>query len=99
MRQRYVDPGKYTEKMREALSVILDDCDPERPSSRRAAKQLYEELRKLMPLAGAGAVIAEAVWVGRNEYPFSEQRARRLLDHLILAALSVPMKEHRLGRA
>lgn len=96
MRQRQIEPEQYTDKMRKALDVILDDCDPARSSSRRAAKQLYKELRKQMPLAGAGTVLSEAIWVGRNEYPSEDQRTRELRDHFIRAAVAAPMAVDRM---
>lgn len=99
MRQRQIEPEQYTDKMRKALDVILDDCAPARSSSRRAAKHLYNELRKQMPMAGAGAVLAEAIWVGRNEYPSEKQKTRELRDHLIRVAVSVPMKVDRMKSA
>ena len=91
MRQRQIEPEQYTDKMRKALDVILDDCDPSRSSSRRAAKHFYKELRKQMPMAGAGAVLAESIWVGRNEYPSEDQRTRELRDHLVRSAVSAQM--------
>lgn len=97
MRQRQIEPEQYTDKMRKALDVILDDCDPSRSSSRRAAKHFYKELRKQMPIAGAGAVLAEAIWVGRNEYPSEDQRTRELRDHLVRSAVSAQMTLDRKG--
>lgn len=96
MRQRQIEPEQYTDKMRKALDVILDDCDPAKSSSRKAAKHLYKELRKQMPMARAGAVLAEAIWVGRNAYPSEDQRTRELRDHLIRSAVSLPMKADRM---
>lgn len=98
MRHRQIEPDQYTDKIREALKVILGDCDPAKSSSRKAAKQLYEELRKLMPLAGSGTVAAEAIWVGRNEYPVDDRRTRELRDHFIRAAVSEPFKLDRMKK-
>ncbi|SFD81486.1 hypothetical protein SAMN04488049_13512 [Tritonibacter multivorans] len=95
MRQRQIEPEKYTETMRKALDVILDDCDPAKSSSKKAAKHLYKELRKQMPMAGAGAVLAEAIWTGRNAYPSDDQRTRELRDHLIRSAVRLPMAADR----
>lgn len=95
MRQRQIEPEQYTDKMRKALDVIFEDCNPAKSSSRKAAKYFYKELRKQMPMAGAGAVLAEAIWVGRNAYPSEDQRTRELRDHLIGSAVSVPMADDR----
>ena len=96
MRQRQIEPDQYTDKMRKALDVILDDCAPSKSSSRKAAKHFFQEIRKQMPMAGAGAVLAEAIWVGRNEYPAEDQMQRELRDHLVRSAVSVPMAVDRM---
>ncbi len=98
MRQRQIEPDQYTNKLREALKVILDDCDPAKSSSRKAAKQLFEELRKLMPLARSATVAAEAIWVGRIEYSSVDQEVGHLRDRLIRNAVSVPMSWDRKGK-
>lgn len=96
--QRQLEPEHYTDKMRKALDVILDDCDPETPSSRKAANQLYAELKNLMPLATAKAIGKEAVWMGRNVYGFTDQKTGSLRDRVIRSAVSVPMSRDRHGK-
>lgn len=91
MKGRQVEPDQYTDKMREALNVILKDCDPAKSSSRKAGYQVYKELRKLMPIARPRDVASEAIWVGRNEYPSEDRRIARLRDDLIRSAVSVPL--------
>jgi hypothetical protein len=98
MKGRQVEPGQYTNKMRAALHVILEDSDPAKSSSRRAARQVYAELRKLMPLARPKAVASEAIWAGRNEFYFEDRRLARFRDHLIRSAVSVPLTWDRLGK-
>ncbi|ATG42380.1 hypothetical protein J4729_20845 [Leisingera sp. HS039] len=98
MKGRQVEPDQYTDKMREALNVILKDCDPAKSSSRKAGCQLYKELRKLMPIARPQDVASEAIWLGRNEYHSEDQRIAHLRDDLIRSAVSVPLTWDRQGR-
>jgi hypothetical protein len=98
MKGRQVEPGQYTDKMREALDIILKDCDPAKSSSRKAGCQVYKELRKLMPIARPKDVASEAIWVGRNECHSENQRIARLRDDLIRSAVSMPLTWDRQGR-
>lgn len=91
MKGRQVEPDQYTDKMREALHVILKDCDPAKSSSRKAGCQVYKELRKLMPIARPRDVASEAIWVGRNECHTEDQQIARFRDDLIRSAVSVPL--------
>lgn len=98
MKGRQLEPDQYTEKMRAGLNVILEDCNPTKSSSQRAARQVYEELRKLMPIARPSAVASEAIWVGRNEFHFEDLKLARFRDDLIRFALSVPLSRDRQGK-
>ena len=91
MRGRKIDPEKYTDDMKSALAVILDEGAPEISSSQRAALTLYREIRKLMTNARAKDVGAEAIWIGREEYPTQDKKLAWLRDHTIRAAISVPL--------
>lgn len=91
MRGRKVDPAQYTDEMRAAMAIILDECAPEKSSSRRAAWSLYRGIRTFMPNARAKDVAAEAIWIGREEYPAQDQRQAWLRDHILRAAISVPL--------
>ena len=98
MRRRQVEPEQYTDKLREALNVILEDCNPAKPSSRRAAREVYVELRKLMPMAHPKDVASEAIWVGRNYLYSEDQKLAQFRDNLIRSAVSVPLTCGRQGR-
>lgn len=98
MKGRQVEPDQYTDKMREALNIILKDCDPTKSSSRKAGYQVYKELRKLMPIARPMDVASEAIWVGRNECHSEDQLLACLRDDLIRSAVSVPLTWDRQGK-
>nr|WP_319949449.1 hypothetical protein [uncultured Shimia sp.] len=100
MRGRKIDPEKYTNDMKSALAVILDEGAPKTSSSKRAALMLYREIRKLMPNARAKDVGVEALWIGREEYPTQDEKLAWFRDHAIRAAISVPLaidREKRVG--
>lgn len=91
MRGRKIDPEKYTDNMKSALAVILDENAPQKSSSKRAALALHLEIRKLMPNARPKDVGAEAIWIGREEYPTQDEKVAWLRDHAVRAAISVPL--------
>ncbi|MDE4175840.1 hypothetical protein PXK01_16890 [Phaeobacter sp. PT47_59] len=91
MRGRKIDPVTYTAEMKLALEVILKERDPKKSSSQRAALALYREIRKLMPNARAKEVGAEAIWIGREEYPAQDEELAWLRDRAIRKAISVPL--------
>lgn len=98
MKGRQIEPKEYTDKMREALNVILKECDPTKSSFRKAGYEVYKELRKLMPIACPKDVASEAIWIGRVEFPSEDQRIARLRDNLIRSAVSAPLARDRLGK-
>ena len=98
MRGRKIDPEKYTNDMKSALAVILDEGAPKTSSSKRAALMLYREIRKLMPIARAKDVGAEAIWIGREEYPTLDGELAWLRDHAIRAAVSIPLAADRMKK-
>lgn len=95
MRGRKIDPATYTAEMKSALWVILDESAPEKSSSQRAALALFREIRKQMPNARAKDVGAEAIWIAREEYPTQDGKLAWLRDHVIRAAISVPLAADR----
>lgn len=98
MRGRKIDPSNYTDEMRSAIEVILDEGAVKKSSSCRAGMALYREIRKLMPHARAKDVAAEAIWIGREEYPTQDANLAWLRDHVIRAAISVPLTIDRKGK-
>lgn len=95
MRGRKIDPVTYTAVMKLALEVILKERDPKKSSSQKAALALYREIRKQMPNARAKDVGTEAIWIAREEYPTQDRKLAWLRDHVIRAAISVPLAADR----
>ena len=78
-----IPPKEYSDKMKAAVEAILDDVSKER--SRAAATVLHDEIRERLPFATRGEVIAEAIDIARNLYPFKDPGHASLRDQTMRA--------------